>query len=218
MRVWLVVVLAAGDSSVHGFSPGVICCLLCSFGHWVPCPAWGLFCSSEMLITGTWELPKSGKAGLLPIICAFWEAKISREERWSQLCSGQGLIVALINICAVICPCRSCLAGAVPVGTVPVLKLLMTKMQWKGTFHGISKHTNSLGQCGCSRITLDELGESGMTPNQVISSHFPLFCFSFLQSGNCSDHRFPSSPRWSRDNLMSVSNSSGRQKAFFSSL
>lgn len=49
----------------------------------------------------------------------------------------------------------------------------------------------------------------------MISLQFPPFCFLFLQSGNCSDHRFPSAPRWSWDNLMSVSNRSGRQKALF---
>lgn len=109
----------------------------------MPFPAWGLFCSTEMLITGTWELANVGKPGILPTFCPFWDSKINYEERWPQLLQRAGFSCCSYHCLCCDCPCRSCLAAAAPVGNVPVLKLPLTKMLGKGTFCGISKHTHT---------------------------------------------------------------------------
>lgn len=124
------------------------------------------------------------KWGVLPTFCPFWESKINKELlQWTEF-----------NCCSQHCLCCDfslqipsgwcCTSGKCPCFETPNAK----KMLGKGTFCGITNtHTHSLGKCGCSRITLDELGESEVTPNSMISSQFPLFSFLFLQSGNWAD-------------------------------
>lgn len=70
-------------------------------------------------------------------------------------CSEQDLVVALITVCAVIVPADPACFETPTDKNVGKRDILWDQQT----------HTHSLGKCGCSRITLDELGESEMTPN-----------------------------------------------------